>query len=223
VAPGLAHGPVMSYSMNVFSERVHPEVGARARQKAATRQKLLRTARRLFARHGFEGTTMRQLASEAKVALGTVFVHFQDKHALLAATLHEGVETALAEGAHAPSRKRLGPRERLLRLAEPLYRHYAENPELSRVLLKEGLFVAGEAGQKFDLQLEGFRRAVEAVYAELDVDAPLASTAFMAFYLFALVAGLRGTAASVAAQLALLGSLVDQQLAGFAPGGRRSR
>jgi AcrR family transcriptional regulator len=205
--------------MNVFSERVHQD-GARTRQKAATRQKLVRTARRLFERHGFEGTTMRQLAGEAKVALGTVFVHFEDKHALLAATLHEGVETALAASSTSTA-SRLRPRERLLRLVEPLYRHYAESPELSRVLLKESLFVAGEAGQRFDAQLEGFRRSVEQVYAdaagELDLDAALSSTAFMAFYLFALVAGLRGTAATVEAQLALLGRLVDQQLAGFAP------
>ena len=107
--------------MNVFSERVHQD-GARTRQKAATRQKLVLTARRLFERHGFEGTTMQQLAGEAKVALGTVFVHFEDKHALLAATLHEGVETALAASSTSTA-SRLRPRERLQRLVEPLYRH----------------------------------------------------------------------------------------------------
>ena len=221
----LAQPPQPRYSLNMFSERVHPSLqpgGARVRQKAATRQKLLRAARRLFERNGFQGTTLRQLADETGLAPGTVFVHFKDKHALLAATLHQGVEAAL-QRATARRRRRSGTRAQLLGLVEPLLRHYARKPALSRVLLKEGPFLAGDDGQRFDAQLGGFQATVERVYADAvarrelaaNADCRGAATAFLAFYLFALIAGLRGTAPPVPAQLRLLGGLVDQQLAGL--------
>jgi AcrR family transcriptional regulator len=208
----------------MFSERVQPSTRARprAQKKAETRKKLLRVARRLFERHGFEGTTLRLLAKETGLAPGTVFVHFKDKHALLAATLYERVETALG---HPAARKatRTRTRAQLVGLAEPLLRHYAKTPDLSRVLLKEGLFMAGDEGQRFDTQLARFQTTVERVYANAvtlrelvpKLDCRQAATAFLAFYLFTLVAGLRGQAPTVEAQLALLDGLVEQQLAGW--------
>jgi AcrR family transcriptional regulator len=194
----------------------------RAQQKAETREKLLRAARLLFERHGFEGTTMRLLAKETGLAPGTVFVHFKDKHALLAATLYEGVETALGRTAP-PKTNGIEARAQLVGLAEPLFRHYAENPELSRVLIKESLFMGGGDGQRFDAQLARFQASVERVYTDAvarrelvaTLDCKRAATAFLAFYLFTLVAGLRGDAPTVKSQIALLDGLVEAQLAGW--------
>jgi len=64
-----------------------PEDGGRRRyhsprrqaQAAATRLEILEAAGRLFARLGYEGTTMAAIAGEAGVALKTVYVAFETK------------------------------------------------------------------------------------------------------------------------------------------------
>jgi len=178
---------------------------------------------KLFERHGFEETTMRMLAAEAGLGLGTLFVHFKDKRALLAATLFDGLEVAISH-AVASKPRRASARKQLIHLTEPLLRHYARNPLLSQVLLKESLFLRGDWGAQFDAQLTDFQDAVAGVYNDArergavraNVDTRLAATAFLAFYLLTLVAGLRG-ATSVEQQLKMLAALVDQQLQGFQP------
>ncbi len=51
------------------------------------RMKLLETAHGLFIRHGFHGTSMRQIAAAAGVAVGGIYNHFHDKEAIFAAVL----------------------------------------------------------------------------------------------------------------------------------------
>jgi len=48
-----------------------------------TRTRILRSAQRLFARQGYDGTTTRDLAQSAGVAEGTLFRHFANKKAIL--------------------------------------------------------------------------------------------------------------------------------------------
>lgn len=57
-------------------------------QKAARREAILRAARTVFARNGFHGTTIADIADEAGIALGTVYLYFPSKNAIFAA-LHE--------------------------------------------------------------------------------------------------------------------------------------
>src|SRR5690606_25888699 len=62
----------------MFSEHVQ----SRSEQQAATRQKVLAAADRLFRAQGFKATTIRQIAAEAHVSTGTVMAA-GDKDALL--------------------------------------------------------------------------------------------------------------------------------------------
>ena len=55
----------------------------RQRQKENTKELILNTAYKLFAEKGYANTTMRFLAKEAGVGLGTIFKHFPDKPSLL--------------------------------------------------------------------------------------------------------------------------------------------
>ncbi|HBE57275.1 MAG TPA: TetR/AcrR family transcriptional regulator [Cyanobacteria bacterium UBA11149] len=48
-----------------------------------TKCRILQTAQRLFARHGYNATTTRDLAAEAGIAEGTLFRHFETKKAIL--------------------------------------------------------------------------------------------------------------------------------------------
>lgn len=65
----------------------------RPTQKAEkTRQRILDTALRLFQERGYEGTTMRAVASEAGVALGNAYYYFKSKEHLVQgfyARMHE--------------------------------------------------------------------------------------------------------------------------------------
>ena len=58
------------------------------RQKVAigARDKILASARQLFALHGFEGTSTKDIAAHAGVPSGLVFYYFQTKDALIEAT-----------------------------------------------------------------------------------------------------------------------------------------
>ena len=55
----------------------------RQRQKQATANRLFESALRLFAEHGYEGTTVEMITEAAGVAKGTFFVHFANKESLL--------------------------------------------------------------------------------------------------------------------------------------------
>jgi AcrR family transcriptional regulator len=60
----------------------------RREQAAATRRQILEAAQRLFERQGYAATTMAAIATEAGVALKTVYVAFETKSGLLRALWH---------------------------------------------------------------------------------------------------------------------------------------
>ncbi|MGB9377382.1 MAG: helix-turn-helix domain-containing protein, partial [Mycobacteriales bacterium] len=51
----------------------------------ARRRQILDAARACFARHGYEGATVRRLEEEAGLSRGAIFHHFRDKDALFLA------------------------------------------------------------------------------------------------------------------------------------------
>jgi AcrR family transcriptional regulator len=55
------------------------------RKRAQNRQALVDSARRVFARDGFEGATIAAIAEEADLGFGTFYSYFPDKRAVLAA------------------------------------------------------------------------------------------------------------------------------------------
>jgi AcrR family transcriptional regulator len=64
---------------------------ARAQQAERTRQAVLTVARRLFAEHGFDGTSLRLIADTAGVSKANVYYYFRTKNAILAALLDDSV------------------------------------------------------------------------------------------------------------------------------------
>jgi AcrR family transcriptional regulator len=57
--------------------------GRRERKKAATRQKIADAALRLFLERGYDAVGIRDVATEADVAVTTLFAHFSSKEALV--------------------------------------------------------------------------------------------------------------------------------------------
>jgi len=69
-----------------------PAVDRKARSetaRAARREEILESARGVFARQGFRGTTIADIAEEAGIALGTIYLYFKSKEEVFAALSEE--------------------------------------------------------------------------------------------------------------------------------------
>jgi AcrR family transcriptional regulator len=69
----------------------------RSERKAATRARLLEAAARVYARRGFAGATLDEVAAEAGFTKGAVYGHFGSKENLLLALLQEHLAGQIAE------------------------------------------------------------------------------------------------------------------------------
>lgn len=72
-------------------------------------------ARRLFARHGYAAVSMRQIAAEVGVQVGTLYTYTPDKQALLADLLRDHMERLLAGWQDDPERPAMARLEAFLR------------------------------------------------------------------------------------------------------------
>ena len=74
-----------------------------------TRERILRTAERLFAERGFNGVSVRELAAEAQVNIASIGYHFENKEGLLSEVYRRHCEPLIEErlrGLEASSRLR---------------------------------------------------------------------------------------------------------------------
>lgn len=69
-------------------------------QLDARRQEILAAARTCFARHGYEGATVRRLEEETGLSRGAIFHHFRDKDALFLAVAEDDAATMVETVAH---------------------------------------------------------------------------------------------------------------------------
>src|ERR1700756_5525402 len=112
--------------------------GKRAAQGRATRDQLIEVATRLFAEHGYEGTSIEAVLSAAGVSRGALYHHFAGKEALF-----EGVVSAVSDqvtveaggGCPAP----LDP----MRTAAIAWIGLAAGPVIQRVVLVDAPSVLG--------------------------------------------------------------------------------
>jgi len=63
------------------------KAGRREAVRAFKREAILQAARKIFARDGLDGATLRAIAAEAGIAVGTVYLHYPAKEALYAELL----------------------------------------------------------------------------------------------------------------------------------------
>ena len=82
------------------SEPVPPplaEPGNRQTQKVATRNRVIVAARDLFDVQGYQGTTIREIATHAGVSVGSVFTTFASKGEILSQVMQERLDGLYAE------------------------------------------------------------------------------------------------------------------------------
>jgi AcrR family transcriptional regulator len=121
----------MASSTAATRHAVLPQAGRRERHRTEIRERLFRSALRLFAERGYMETTVEDITEAADVGKGTFFNYFQTKEHVLATF---GAER-LASVERALDRAKAGPVLPVLReLASDLAGHYTENPALLRAI-----------------------------------------------------------------------------------------
>ena len=149
------------------------------------KESVMDAAAGLFARHGFHGTSMRDIAKAVGVTPGAIYAHFPSKQALLVAVYRTGVARIAAVTEQTPPRGD-GPWERLETVCRA---HLAAlvGPDpyakvVIRVLPADAPDVERELIHLRDAYEAGFRAATR----ELDLDQALDAGLFRLFLLGAL-------------------------------------
>lgn len=115
-----------------------PRLGEATR--AAREARILRAAVTCFARRGYYGATMEDIAAEAGISKGAAYVHFPSKEAIFltlyddwGCTVEEETHTAIAA---LPLAERRSPRAVLRAIVESTGRHVQDDPRTCRVLME---------------------------------------------------------------------------------------
>lgn len=124
------------------------ELGKREANKADKLKRIREAAEALFTERGYDDTTMREIARQAKVALGTLFLYASNKRDLLFLIANETMEDAVDEAA-----RRASPGTPLIEnfviLSVLHLRIFGARAALFRLVLRELLFYdTGEQGER---------------------------------------------------------------------------
>ncbi|MBD1924083.1 TetR/AcrR family transcriptional regulator [Microcoleus sp. FACHB-831] len=103
-----------------------------------TRTRILRSALRLFARQGYDGTTTRDLAADAGVAEGTLFRHFPNKKAILIEVATQGWVEILTDLLTELSE--MGSYKAVAQVMQRRMLHLHKNADMLRVCFMEAQF-----------------------------------------------------------------------------------
>ncbi len=113
--------------------------GLREQNKVDKLQRIYLAARRQFAEVGYDATTLRDVAKEARVALGTLSFYAESKSELVLLVFNATMPPVFAkcreEGQYKDSLL-----EALTAYFGPAFKAYSEEPGLFRVLLRENVF-----------------------------------------------------------------------------------
>jgi AcrR family transcriptional regulator len=147
-----------------------------ARRRTRTRASLLEAAQEVLARLGYQGTTVADITRAADVGVGTFYLYFRDKDAIVRAVLEEGLEelraTVGAMIAPMPLAHSLPTAIRAICCALHAHR------DVVRIAYTAGSFV--DLTQRGQVLLADYlRHAIEAAQAEgtvgAEIQAPLAA------------------------------------------------
>jgi AcrR family transcriptional regulator len=99
-----------------------------------TRGRILSAALKLFRERGFEQTTMREVAREAGVALGSAYYYFESKEAIVMAFYHEAQDAMYALIDETLPRQK-GLKARLRAILDVKFQHFEPNRKFLGALL----------------------------------------------------------------------------------------
>lgn len=102
------------------------------REKEEMRQRILQAARKLFLEHGFEKTSIRNIADAIEYSPATIYLYFKDKNELLFALHQEAFLKLIDEFSSVLHIK--DPYERLLEMGRHYMGYAFDNPDLYELM-----------------------------------------------------------------------------------------
>jgi AcrR family transcriptional regulator len=129
--------------------RPREPAGLRERNKNDKLRRIKDAARELFVSNGFDETTTREIAIRAGVGIGTVFTYADNKRDLLFLVANDEL-AEVTTAAEASLHKDAPCLQNLIDFFRHHYKFYAQQPELSRLLLREMTFYdSGRQASRF--------------------------------------------------------------------------
>jgi AcrR family transcriptional regulator len=123
--------------------------GRRELNKEDKLRRIKHAARKLFTTNGYDEASTRQIAGEAGVALGTLFLYAANKRDLLFLVVNDELEDVAIRAA-AAVRADASLLENLLSGFRPVYALFGREPRLSRLILREMMFYeVGHQAKRF--------------------------------------------------------------------------
>jgi AcrR family transcriptional regulator len=98
------------------------------RERERRRQQIMVAAKRVFSVKGFTKTTMEDIAKEAELSPGTLYLYFKNKDELYASLSLRILQYLLIRLEHVNTEKNLSPEERIESLKEAMYDVYEFDP-----------------------------------------------------------------------------------------------
>lgn len=154
----------MLLSNDVIIAPVPRAADAETRAEPAIREQVLEAAARLFAQDGYQGASLRDIASEAACTTGAIYSNFRGKPDLLLALFEQHNERLAMEIATAAARGRT-PEDQLARGAERWTRFLREEPTWYGLLIE--FWVLAVRDPQLRLQYAERFRVVRAGIGEL--------------------------------------------------------
>ena len=134
------------FASNPYVRNTGPVPRVSTDQLAARRRQILDGARTCFARHGYEGATVRRLEETTGLSRGAIFHYFRDKQALFLAVAEQGLVQVMRELLSSPESRPAGWTGTYLEMArkartdpafrEPWQAHSAELTAVTRARLE---------------------------------------------------------------------------------------
>ena len=98
------------------------------REKERRRQQIMVAAKRVFSDKGFNKATMEDIAQEAELSPGTLYLYFKNKEELYASLSLRILQYLLIRVEHVNEEKDSGPEEKLKSLVDAMYDVYEFDP-----------------------------------------------------------------------------------------------
>ncbi|WP_423140862.1 TetR/AcrR family transcriptional regulator [Parablastomonas sp. CN1-191] len=133
----------------------------RERNKAEKRERIRLAALKLFSEHGYDATTLRDVAREAHVALGTLSLYAADKRDLTLLVFNEVTVSTMEIGIDMTRSRDVPLEDRILAFFTPFYRDWASNPRLARIFLQINYYTGGMHGEEYTRTRRAIARQLE--------------------------------------------------------------
>ena len=162
---------------------------AKRQKKRPRRETIIEAASALFARNGYDGTSMRDIAAESGILAGSLYYYFASKEEMFAA-VHEQAINRLCTGTLQAINPAADPWTRLQQASEGYLTTMLSSATQSSLIITE--FPLRRSG-KLRAKLVTDRRRFEAIFSEIVDALPLAPDVDRSYWRLALLGMLAWT------------------------------